>query len=256
MSRRASRVLIPLVGSLVLHGAVAAVMGRLSSSLPQPVQQTALEIAVVETPPPPPPLKAPPPEKPKPAPIKMARAPRAPAKPAELPRAVKPVAPTEAPPPPTTEAKDPTPRPLIVTGITLESTTSEGSTAVATGNTLGGDPGRAAHEPAAVKPYKAERYAPAAQVSELPSLLNRDAVDIRKYYPPAALKKEFEGDVILRLLIDADGTVVKVDLVSDPGEGLGAAAMRAVREFRFAPAKINGVPVATTVPFPIRFVIN
>ena len=256
MSRRASRVLIPLLGSLAVHGAVGAVMGRLSGPVPQLVQQTPLEIAVVETPPPPPPLKAPPPEKPKPAPIKMARAPRPPAKPAELPRAVKPVAPSEAPPPPTTEAKDPTPRPLIVTGITLESTTSEGSMAVGTGNTLGGDPGRVAHAPAAIKPYKAERYAPAAQVSELPSLLNRDAVDIRKYYPPGALKKEFEGDVILRLLIDADGTVVKVDLVSDPGEGLGAAALRAVREFRFAPAKINGVPVATTVSFPFRFVIN
>jgi protein TonB len=256
MSRRASRVLVPLLGSLAVHGAVGAVIGRLSGSLPRLVQQTPLEIAVVETAPPPPPPKALPPEKPKPAPIKMARAPRPPAKPAELPRAVKPSPPSEAPPPPTSEAKDPTPRPLIVTGITLESTTSEGSAAVATGNTLGGDPGRAAHEPAAVKPYKAERYAPAAQVSELPRLLNRDTVDLRKYYPPAALKKEFEGDVILRLLIDADGTVVKVDLVSDPGEGLGAAALRAVRDYRFAPAKINGVPVATTVSFPFRFVIN
>jgi TonB family protein len=110
--------------------------------------------------------------------------------------------------------------------------------------------------PETVKPYKAARYATSAQVNELPGVLNRDALDIKRYYPPAALKKEFEGDVVLRLLIDSDGTIAKVDVVNDPGEGLGAAAARAVRQLRFSPGKVDGEAVATTIPFTIRFVIN
>jgi hypothetical protein len=45
-------------------------------------------------------------------------------------------------------------------------------------------------------------------------------------------------------------------VVRDPGEGLGAAALRAVREFRFAPGKVGASPVATAIPFVIRFVIS
>src|SRR5207237_1438252 len=138
-----------------------------------------------------------------------------------------------------------TPGIKVITGITLESTVSSGSFAVGVGNTLGGTPGRVAAAPAQVKPYKAERYAPVAQVTEMPQVLNSDSVDIRKYYPPDALKRELEADVVLRLLIDSDGSIAKVDVVNDPGEGLGAAAVRAVREFRFAPGKVNGAAVAT-----------
>ena len=187
----------------------------------------------------------------------MARAPTAPK--AELPPPKSPLPPppdTTAPPPPTQQAKDPTPQPLIVTGITLESTTSSGSMAVGVGNTMRGDPGRKAAQPETVKPYKARQYATAAQVTELPGVLNRSALDIRKYYPPPALKKEFEGDVVLRLLIDSDGSIAKVDIVSDPGEGLGPAAARAVHELHFTPGKVNGNAVATTISFTIRFVIN
>jgi len=107
-----------------------------------------------------------------------------------------------------------------------------------------------------VKPYKADQYATVAQVNELPRPLNRDALNLRKYYPAQARKNGFEGDVVLRLLIDADGSIAKVDVVSDPGEGLGPAAAQAVRELRFSPAKVNGVAVATTVPFTIHFTLD
>src|SRR5437667_366129 len=72
-----------------------------------------------------------------------------------------------------------------------------------------------------------------------------------------ALKEGFEGDVKLRILIDADGSVAKVDILLDPGEGLGEAAARMVKaEYRFAPATVNGTPVATTVPFTVHFTLN
>jgi protein TonB len=209
---------------------------------------------------PPEPPKAPPPpeprrELPKPKP-RLVRGPR-PAEPQPIAKTPPPPQP-EAPPPPTTEAKVTSAAPpLVLPGITLESTSTGGSFAVASGNTLAGDPGRKGREPEQVKPYKAERYAPAAQVSELPSVANRGQIDCRKFYPPAALKREVEGDVVLRVLIDSDGSIAKVDLVGDPGEGLGEAGVSCMlKQYRWNPGKVNGNAVATTVTFTIHFTIN
>src|SRR5216110_1223918 len=157
--------------------------------------------------------------------------------------------------PPATKAPEPprsTQNPVVITGITMESTSQGGAFMVGAGNTLRSAPEKVARDPQMVKPYKADQYATAAQVNELPRPLNRDALNLRKYYPPQARKNGFEGDVVLRLLIDADGSIAKVDVVSDPGQGLGAAAAQAVRELRFSPAKVNGVAVATSVPFTIH----
>src|SRR6266403_665366 len=227
MAHAASRVLVPVGTSLALHAALA--LGMLVFAVrPRPVPQTPLEIQVVDAP----------------------RA-KAPEPPAPLPPP-----PTNDLPPPTSEAPRNTPQPVVVTGITMESTSQGGGVAVGAGNTLQGAPERTAPAPESVKPYKAEQYAPAAQVSELPRPLNREALNLRRYYPAQAKRSGFEGDVVLRLLIDADGSIAKVDIVSDPGQGLGPAAAQAVRELRFSPAKVNGVAVATTVPFTIHFTLD
>jgi hypothetical protein len=48
-----------------------------------------------------------------------------------------------------------------------------------------------------------------------------------------------------------------VEILNDPGDGLGAAAAKMVRaEYRFSPATVNGIPVATTVPFTVHFTLN
>ncbi len=237
-----------LFASLVVHAGIAAAMAGLTAHR-QVQQQIALQIAVIDKPAPPPP---PTPEPPKVVPMK--RTARAPKQELPPPQVIPPH--VEAPPPPSQEAKSLSTAPVIVTGITLESTSQGGSFAVGVGNTLYGDPGRKAVDPSLVKPYKAERYAPSAQVTEMPSPLNRDSLNLRKYYPPQARKNEFEGDVVLRLLIDADGSVAKVDVITDPGEGLGAAAAQAVRELRFSSPKVNGVPCATTVPFTVHFTMD
>jgi protein TonB len=234
--------------SFALHVAIAAVVAGLSVRA-RPMPQQALQIAVVETP-------ASQPEAPRPQPppalkpVRIARVQR-PQGPAPRPQIV------ETPPPPTVEAKKQEPAPVVITGVTLESTSQGGSFAVGVGNTVQGAPDKVASEPAAVKPYKAEKYAPAAQVTELPRPLNGESVNLRKYYPPPALKDGFEGDVVLRLLIDEDGSVARIEIISDPGQGLGAAAARMVKaEYRFSPAKVNGTPVATTVPFTVHFTLN
>jgi len=253
MQRRAARVLVPVGTSILLHAALGVALLALAIR-PKPVPQTALQIQVVEAPAPKPVEPAPPPPPPKPVPMKVAKAPRT-SKPAPPPTPM-PLPPSSAPPPPTEEAPQKTPEPVVITGITMESTSQGGSFAVGVGNTMRGAPDTTARAPDTVKPYKADQYAPAAQVNELPQPLNRDSLNLRKYYPAQAKKSGFEGDVVLRLLIDSDGTIARVDIVSDPGEGLGPAAARAVRELRFRPAKVNGQPVATTVPFTIHFTLD
>jgi protein TonB len=249
----------PAAGSIAIHGFFVTLIGTAAVRRPTPPSRVQrVQIEVLETRPRPPapekiqePLPKPAPPPPKLVPRKLARAtPPRPIRPSEpLPP------PDSAPPPPSREAKTEAP-PVVLPGISFESTTRSGGMALATGNTLYGDPGRAGRDPAAVKPYKAARYASAAQVTELPRTLSCDSHVLEKYYPDQARRREFEGDVVLRLLIDGDGSVAKAELVSDPGHGLGAAGLRAIQECRFAGAKVGGDPVATTVPFTLHFTLR
>jgi TonB-like protein len=51
--------------------------------------------------------------------------------------------------------------------------------------------------------------------------------------------------------------VAKIEILSEPGGGLGSAGARAIRErFRFNPGKVNGRPVATTITFKVRFTLD
>jgi protein TonB len=232
--------------SIVVH-AVAAVAVARARARPAPGPSVRLQVAVVETAKPAPP---PPPAPRPPAPVRVVKRARAPIARPQAPR-------PEALPPPSTEAAKPLDEaPVAIAGISYESTSAAGGVAVPVGNTLMAAPERVARKPVEAKPYKAERYAPASDLAEAPRVLNRDQVDIRRYYPKEALQRGVEGEVVLRLTIDSDGSIAEAKVVRDPGEGLGAAALRAVREFRFAPGKVGDSPVATAIPFVIRFVIT
>jgi protein TonB len=236
-----------LGASLLLHATLVVLLGRAPLPRPAPASRP-LEVAVVEKPAPPPP-----PAPPEPVPMKVARAPKRPAQDLPPPPArTQPLPPSAAPPPPSREAPQ---EPVVLPGITLESTSQGGSLAVTAGNTLYGQPPRTANDPAEAKPYKAERYVAASQVNELPSVEGRPD-SLRPFYPEAARQRGVEGDVVLRLLIDADGSLAKVDVIGDPGAGLGAAGARAIRQFRFRPGKVGGQPVATTITYVLHFVLD
>jgi len=239
-----------LLASLFLHGALVILLGRVPVAPPLAAVQP-LEVAVVEKPAPPPPAAAPAPTPP--VRMKFARKQSHPTEDLPPPPAqTQPLPPSPTPPPPSREAQQ---EPVVLPGITLESTSRGGSFAVSSGNTLYGQPPRTANDPAQVKPYKAERYAPASQVNELPSVAERPD-SLRPFYPEAARQRGIEGDVVLRLLIDGDGSLAKVDVIGDPGAGLGAAGERAIRQFHFRPGKVGGQPVATTITYVLHFVLD
>lgn len=232
-----SRALISVGFSAALHGVIAAFL--VAQPIAQPHTSKPLQIAVVDRPPAPTPTAPEPPPRPAPSPPPRAR----------VPRRVLPPPPTES-----MKAPKPTPDPQISSGIAPDSTATGGSFPVPTGNTLYAPPPQRAPAPEEVKPYAAEKYAPAATLTELPRLTAQP--DLRRFYPPEARRKEREGTVVLRLWLDATGAVARAEIVSNPGDGLGEAALRAAAELRFSPARIQGQAVATSVPFALHFVLH
>jgi protein TonB len=75
-------------------------------------------------------------------------------------------------------------------------------------------------------------------------------------YPQFARNAGIEGEVWLEVEVFTDGSVgaieVKKSLMSGPG-GLDEAAIKAVKQWEFSPAKSGGKPVACWVTFPVRF---
>lgn len=66
-----------------------------------------------------------------------------------------------------------------------------------------------------------------------------------------------QGKVVLRLLVRADGTVARVEVIASSGSvALDHAASTAAASWRFAPATKDGEPIEAWVLIPVRFVIT
>jgi len=73
-------------------------------------------------------------------------------------------------------------------------------------------------------------------------------------YPPAAIANNEQGEVMLRVLIDAQGTVTELIVHQSSGfQRLDRAAQMAVREWRFIPARAGLLPRPAWVEVPVRF---
>ena len=87
-----------------------------------------------------------------------------------------------------------------------------------------------------------------SQYDQPPRLLRQT----KPNYPRRAYVRKIVGVVYLRILIDAEGRVSDVGVVSGVPE-LNAAAVECVRQWEFAPARRNGVAVSTMADAPITF---
>lgn len=72
-------------------------------------------------------------------------------------------------------------------------------------------------------------------------------------YPEAAKKNRTEGLVILEMTIDKQGVVRDVEALKEQPDGLTEAAIDHVRQWKFAPAAINGQPVDVLYTITINF---
>jgi protein TonB len=76
-------------------------------------------------------------------------------------------------------------------------------------------------------------------------------------YPTLSRRLGEQGKVIVSVLIGIDGTAHSAQIKRSSGyDRLDQAALATVRSWRYAPAKRNGVPEATTWDIPINFVLE
>ena len=80
---------------------------------------------------------------------------------------------------------------------------------------------------------------------------------VRAKYPEEARKASRQGVVRLYVTVGVDGKVAKVEVAKTSGhKDLDAAALAAVKQFIYTPAKVNGVAVAAKIvvayPFKLR----
>lgn len=75
-------------------------------------------------------------------------------------------------------------------------------------------------------------------------------------YPPALLEQGIEGRVLLKLFVNAQGTLILDSTRVAESSGypaLDSAALSGARELRFSPALRNGRPVAGPFLQPVHF---
>lgn len=232
---------VAVLVSVFLHagviGALVAAPDKLQQSLLSAMDFTVEKKA-------PPPALPPPPEETKeekrPDPVRVAVKKPAPA------------APESAPPPPPPKAE-----------VSGESLSGEGTWGLGVSigdNRIGSftgegakqekpaqDPGQGGAQEEKPKPP------PKPVVATKPAVVYEETIP----YPEEARQLEVEGDVVMEVAIDSAGAVVSVKVLKDPGAGLGKAAAKALRKFRFSPAlDTAGTPVPYTIKYVYSFVLD
>lgn len=92
-----------------------------------------------------------------------------------------------------------------------------------------------------------------ATPDELPVILNKT---LPFHYPSDLYGKKVQGNVLLRIFIDADGRVHPESTSVATSSGYPAfdsAAVKGVEELRFTPAKTGSDPMSVSIQFPVYF---
>jgi protein TonB len=132
----------------------------------------------------------------------------------------------------------------------MDSSRDPDAAAVKPGNTVAKDPDaeKLRDDDADSIPIPTEEYL----VTAMPVL----EADFRIPYPPEARKAKVQGRVVMKLLIDGEGKVRRAVLINGPGYGLNEAAVDAMKNFRFRPARVQDKPVAVEIQFAYNFVLE
>jgi len=107
-------------------------------------------------------------------------------------------------------------------------------------------------EPVPPPPPQEPVYLPQHRISRPPEIPTEEIRE-RVEYPVLANRQGIEGVVYLELFIDADGAIQRIEILREPGYGLGEAAAAAFEGITVVPAEANGEPVAVRFRYPVRF---
>jgi len=92
----------------------------------------------------------------------------------------------------------------------------------------------------------------AAQLTRLPQLLEAPPAA----YPPERLARGETADVACSVDIDEHGAVTQVVVEQPVAPDFDAAAVEAIRRFRFSSAEIDGQPAAVRIRYVYHFVVE
>lgn len=87
----------------------------------------------------------------------------------------------------------------------------------------------------------------------LPQMINRE---LPFRYPPALYSRKVQGNVTLRIFIDAQGKVAADStrvVETSSYAALDSAAVKGSRELRFVPARRRGDAIPVSILFPVYF---
>lgn len=139
-----------------------------------------------------------------------------------------------SPPPPTPAVPEPAPvAPPAVAGGERPAPGGAGAVAVPVET-----------EPASPEPYAALPFG-----AEPPVLKKR----VEPQYPAPARKAGLGGEVVLQVVVERDGTIGGVFAVQEAPMGLTTAAVDAVRQWVYTPARLDGRPIAVIKTVRVRF---
>jgi len=91
---------------------------------------------------------------------------------------------------------------------------------------------------------------------EVEPAYDEGALARRVKYPEMARRNGIEGIVLVGALIGKDGRIEKIQVIESDNEVLNSAAVKAVQETTFTPAKQNGQAVRVWARVPIRFTLR
>jgi len=77
---------------------------------------------------------------------------------------------------------------------------------------------------------------------------------VEPVYPPKAREQHVQGTVVLRLLIDQQGNVVKAEKISGH-DALVPAAVDAAKQWKYQPFILNGEPIAVDTTIDMKFAL-
>lgn len=77
--------------------------------------------------------------------------------------------------------------------------------------------------------------------------------EVKADYSDEARRANIEGEVELEIVVRRDGTVGEVKVLRGLRGGLNERAVQAVRQWRFAPGRMKGVPVDVVVQVSVEF---
>ena len=94
------------------------------------------------------------------------------------------------------------------------------------------------------------------ELDAVPQPTNLGEIRKRIGYPEAAIEKNVTGKVIVRLLVNKDGTVDQAEILKSPSLILSTAVGKHIEDLTFTPGKKDEKTVKTQVMIPFQFKLD